>query len=585
MTRWAHPSLVLALLVALLCSGCGGWSRIPERATPPEYASPTPRSATATPTSASATATAGPPASAATLAAARPPPFVPDLSVQLEATLTAVADKLATPIPLVPIGPMPATAVPLAVGTTAAPTPTPVPLPSVCLLDAFAGDIANCGAIPRYDIALTVDLDAARVTGHERVTYTNLEGEALDELYLRLYPNAPGYGGAMTVSDLRVDGRVVSTSLLMEETALRVPLSPPLEVGRAVTLDMDYAIDVPTSGRAGHALFSYLQGIMALPTAYPIIPVYDQVGWHLDVAPEYGDDIYADVSIYAVQVTAPADQTVIASGSCAPPMRDGEWATWACEAAPVREFILILSDRFEVANRQVGDVVVNSFYYPEHREGGDLALRAAASSVRIFAELFGPYPFAELDVVETPNLLGGMEYSGLVVIRDGLYPGVVGVEWLAAHEVAHQWWHAVVGNDPVRHPWLDEGLTQYSTMLYYEHLYGAGTGAGIVEAEFVQTYQALVQRGQDLPAGLPAEAYGPVLYWQIVYDVGALYFHNLRQRVGDEAFYAILQAYYARNRYQIATPASLLQAIEDVTGDPQLALYEQWIGALEETPD
>ena len=51
--------------------------------------------------------------------------------------------------------------------------------------------------------------------------------------------------------------------------------------------------------------------------------------------------------------------------------------------------------------------------------------------------------------------------------------------------------------------------------------------------------------------------------------------------MGDEAFFAILQTYYARNRYQIATPASLLEAIESVTGDPQRALLERWIGTPE----
>ena len=55
--------------------------------------------------------------------------------------------------------------------------------------------------------------------------------------------------------------------------------------------------------------------------------------------------------------------------------------------------------------------------------------------------------------------------------------------------------------------------------------------------------------------------------------------------MGDEAFFAILQTHYARHRYQIATPNSLLQTIADVTGDPQLALYERWIGTVEqETP-
>jgi pimeloyl-ACP methyl ester carboxylesterase len=40
------------------------------------------------------------------------------------------------------------------------------------------------------------------------------------------------------------------------------------------------------------------------------------------------------------------------------------------------------------------------------------------------------------------------------------------VYYVAAHEVAHQWWYAVVGNDIYREPWLDEAFAQYSGIIY-----------------------------------------------------------------------------------------------------------------------
>jgi aminopeptidase N len=116
--------------------------------------------------------------------------------------------------------------------------------------------------------------------------------------------------------------------------------------------------------------------------------------------------------------------------------------------------------------------------------------------------------------------------------------------------VAHQWWFGVVGNNQIDEPWLDEALTQYSTMLYYEKAYGPKRAAGILRGEFIQTHQSLVRRGRDMPAGLSAAAYGPELYWQVVYDKGTLYFHELRTAVGDEAFFEILQTYYSRQPVQ-----------------------------------
>jgi aminopeptidase N len=190
-------------------------------------------------------------------------------------------------------------------------------------------------------------------------------------------------------------------------------------------------------------------------------------------------------------------------------------------------------------------------------------------------DVFGPYPYTELDIVETPNYLGGMEYSGLVVLEDGLYPGVSTVEWLTAHEVAHQWWMVVVGNDQINEPWLDEALMQYSTMLYYEAVYGEQRAHRIRNAVFLQTHEALRRAGRDMPAGLSADAYPPGLYFDIVYDKGALYFHELRERVGDELFFDTLRSYYDRHRYQIATTGSFLDTVEEVTGRRHEDLFEK----------
>ena len=460
---------------------------------------------------------------------------------------------------------------------TITPSPTPVPLPQVCLRQRFADDVAACDMAPQYDVTMTVDLDAARVTGSEVITYTNAEPLPLSSITLRLLPNTRGYGGAISISNVRVDGRTVSPTLELDGAAARIDLLPPLSPGAIATLALDFTIDVPTTGGTGHNLFSYLRGVMALPTVFPIVGVYDEDGWDVEMVPEHGDEIHADVAIYHVDVTAPAGQTLIASGICTQPAIE----TWQCEAAPMRDFTLILGDNYERAARDVGGVVVNSYYYSQDEWGGNKALEVAVDAMTAFTELFGPYPYTELDVVETPNYLGGMEYSGLVVVADNLYAGI-GVEWLTAHEVAHQWWMVVVGNDQIDHPWLDEALTQYSTLLYYEQTYGKERADAILQSEFQRTYESLRWRGRDMPVGLHAQDYPPDLYWDVVYDKGALYFHNLRETVGDDAFFTILQTYFQRFRYDIAAPEDFLAVVEDVTGDAHRDLYNEWIAGEDE---
>ena len=452
-------------------------------------------------------------------------------------------------------------------------TPTPVPLPEVCLLTDFADDTALCSGLTHYEIALAIEPSLSQVTGHQEVLYTNMEDRPLKDIYLRLFPNTPNYGGTMTVTNIFVGGLAVNPVAELQASALRLPLENSLQIGESVTLAMDFSVGVPTTRAVGHGLFSYVNGVMALPDVYPFIPVYDDEGWNVEIAPTHSDDVYADVASYEVTISAPDEFTVITSGSCSQP-RDG---TWACEAAPVREFALVLGRDYERANRRVGDVVVNSYYYTGHEVGGSLALDVADRALSVFSDLFGPYPYTELDVVETPNYLGGMEYPGLVVVEDSLYPTGSRVEWLTAHEVAHQWWFGLVGSDQVDEPWLDEALTQYSTFLYYEAVYGPERARGVLNAEFVHTHRELVRSGLDLPVGLPASAYSSALYWQVVYDKGALYFHNLREAIGDDAFFEVLQVYFQDNRYSIATPEDWLDAVEKVTGDRHLAIYQTWI--------
>jgi hypothetical protein len=411
------------------------------------------------------------------------------------------------------------------------------------------------------------------VTGHQELLYTNTEGRSLGDVYLRLFPNGSNYGGVMTVTNIIVAGQPITPVIELDRSVLRLPLESRLQSGDSITLTMDFGIQVPTTISNGHGLFSYVRGVMALPTAYPLVPVYDDEGWDVDVAPVHGDDLYADVASYEVSIDVPEEFTVITSGSCS--LQDVGF--WVCEAAPMREFTLILGQNYERVSRIVDNVVVNSYYYAGYEIVGSKALDVAVDALDIFSDLFGPYPYTELDVVQTPNRLGGMEYPGLVVVQDTLYATGARVEWLVAHEVAHQWWFGLVGSDQVDEPWLDEALTQYSTYLYYEAAYGPDVAQGVLESEFVQVHQDLIRSGSDLPVGRPAEFYRSDLYWKVVYDKGALYFHALRGEIGEDAFFEVLRVYFARNRYGIATPRSWLMAVEEVTGSFYFALYRQWI--------
>jgi hypothetical protein len=455
------------------------------------------------------------------------------------------------------------------------PTATPLPVPTDAASGpGFAVDASALPGAPRYQIDLTIDPNGTQVTGHQQIGYTNAESVPLEEVYLRLFPNTPGYGGAMSVANVAVDGAPISPYPELENSALRLPLTPPLVPGERVTLTLDFTVTVPTAPNTGYAQLSTVSGVTALANVYPLIPVYDEEGWNVELAPPYGDAVTSDVAFYTIDVTVPSTLDLVASGNCAAP----EAGVWRCAGGPMRDFVLVLGEDYQLDNQDVAGTLVNSYYYPEHGDSGRWVLQVAADAFAVFSDLFGSYPYAEFDVVETPTSAGGIEYPGLVVISDRLYGGQGNyAEWVVVHEVAHQWWYGLVGNDQVDEPWLDEALTQYSTLLYFETAYGADTAADIVDMNFEQAHERLIESGNDMPVGLPVAAYSPALYSPVVYQKGPLYFHALRETVGDDAFLAILRTYFNRNRYEVARPEEFLTAVKIVTGDEHRSLYEQWI--------
>jgi aminopeptidase N len=323
----------------------------------------------------------------------------------------------------------------------------------------------------------------------------------------------------------------------------------------------------------------YYDGVLALANAYPIIPVYDDEGWNVEMASPYGDALYSDTAFYTVRITAPADLALAASGACTAAVIDPAGnGTWTCVTGPVRDFNAVLGSDLQVMSNSVDGVTVNSVFISGHEAGAERVLDAASEAVRLFNDRFGPYPFTELDVVETPTQAGGIEYPGLVVINTTYYEPIHNhLEWVVVHEVIHQWWYSLVGNDQVDEPWLDEALTQYSTLLYFEDRYGADVAASLVEQVFRQPYRELVESGRDAPVGLPVAAYRGEDYGTVVYRKGPLYFHELRQEVGERKFWRILEEYFSQNRYAVATPEDWLAAVKAVTRDEHRDLYERWI--------
>ncbi len=220
----------------------------------------------------------------------------------------------------------------------------------------------------------------------------------------------------------------------------------------------------------------------------------------------------------------------------------------------MRDFNVVASRDYLSASTQVGDMTVNSYFLPGDEEGGRKALDWAAKALTIYQKEFGAYPYRELDVVETGTTAGGIEYPGLVAVASRLYSDPARqafFESATAHEVAHQWWYNVVGNDQVNHPWLDEALAQYATYRYFQDTTGTRAARG---SSTPWTAGGRSWTGKQKPIGLPVGDYTAKEYGAIVYGRGPLFFVALRDRLGADKMAELLRRYYAEQAWDIATP-------------------------------
>jgi aminopeptidase N len=148
------------------------------------------------------------------------------------------------------------------------------------------------------------------------------------------------------------------------------------------------------------------------------------------------------------------------------------------------------------------------------------------------------------------------------------------MESVMVHEVGHQWFYNMVGNDQLDEPWLDESLTQFVTWEYYLDKYGPAGAAG-----FEGSLRGRWERvdNEPIPIGMPVAAYEGSAYSAIVYGRGAFFFEALREKMGEEAFDAFLNDYAISNAWGIGTGENMKDLAEKHCNCNLTKLYKEWV--------
>jgi hypothetical protein len=438
----------------------------------------------------------------------------------------------------------------------------------------------------RMDVAFDPAIGA--IGGKMSVTWRNPASEPLGDVWFRLFPNAFYYGeGDLQVADVTVGGAPVIPDLALDDTALRVPLPVPVDPGASVEIALTFTSTVPADSTGSYGIFSRdtRNGSWVLADWYPILAVWEEgSGWALPEATAFGDPTYAPSAFYDVQVTAPDDLGVVATGVLATETTENGAVTRRFVAGPARDFVLVADDDSRPLSQEVDDTLLTLWTPPSLAPAvAEQTLAAAADALRFYNQRFGAYPAREIDLVQIdPSGALGIAWAGLLFL-DG--PALLntygehnpeGLATVVAHEVAHLWWGILVGGDSNKHAYIQESLATVSSLLYLKETRGAEVAAAELDAWVTGPAFDLLAAGDAVVDTPVATGDDPAIWSDAAYGKGSLGFLAIREEIGAAAFETALHDLATRYAWGEATPDDLRAAFERASGRDLDALWSHW---------
>ena len=399
------------------------------------------------------------------------------------------------------------------------------------------------GSVGRTSLALdaTYDVNAEiRVgTGVMDVSTTivvrNTGSKSIDRLELN---TVAARLGRLRVTDATVDEEPVKVRI--RDQTLRVPLGGILEPGFTTTVRVAYRATLRTGVADSDWMFSRANGTIAL---------YRWVPWISRAVPfdrPNTGDPFVTVSSREVSVELLTDFPLYLASPAAEvaEFAAGSGGAWAFTLHDVRDVALVLAPDFVMRQDKIGGVTVRAY-----SRGGDFAAQQLLdlTTQALSAEkavLGADYPGSVLVAVETE---GGeaMEAPGLIFVPRTL--DSLNRTYLVHHEVAHQWFYGMVGNDQRNDPFLDEAAADLL----------ARTALG----SFRPT------RCSQAPLDQSIARYDGRCYYEVVYVQGGLLLDSVRVRIGTNRFWKALARFLDAHRNELVGTRDLLDALEEAAPD------------------
>lgn len=456
---------------------------------------------------------------------------------------------------------------------------------ALCLavMPVFTGCGKASQKISEYDIQC--ELVGDELFGKEKFTFYNSTETAVEELKFNLYGNAfrkdakyspvngqyetRAYYAGKNYGDMKINGVFASGKKLeyeicgKDENILSVKTDSPVYPEEKTAVEIEFSLKLAkVIARTG-----INRKTINLANFYPVLCGRDENGFFECEYYSIGDPFFSEVADYKVTFCAEEKYSVAASGKIIESTRAEGKITSVYTLNSARSFAFVLSENFESVTAKAGNTEVNYYFYKD--DSPEETLKTAVRAVNLFGAKFGEYPYPVYSVVQTEFVQGGMEFSALTFISDALeqkaYREVV------VHETAHQWWQTVVGNNEVKYGFLDEGLAEYSVIVFYENFgeYGYTRENLVKSAE--TTYKTFCSVYDKLFGGVNTamirslpDFSGEYEYVNAAYMEPVIMYDLLRKATGDERFFSALEKYYEKFKFRVAEPYDVAGEFERV---------------------
>lgn len=237
--------------------------------------------------------------------------------------------------------------------------------------------------------------------------------------------------------------------------------------------------------------------------------------------------------------------------------------------------ITFVAGPYTIRSRQAGKITIYSYFFREDAHLARNYLAKAADYIQRYEKRIGPFPYKRYSIVENRQPTGygmpGFTLLGQAVIR---LPFIK--ETSLGHEILHSWFGNALRTDGTGN-WC-EGLT---TALADQSYAAAKNQGQLYRKKQTIRYQAHVHPGNlttllDFHSSSDTQPMAGKLR-AIGYDKGSMFFHMLRNLVGDNHFFLALKTLYKNNKFQKIGWDDIETAFCEATGEDLTRFFGQWL--------